>query len=305
MASTVSGCRVWGSAWSRARGRQGIALLAVVLVGVAITLVAHAALLLGRTVLISARSEAARVEASAALGLRLVSAFHTIESSRDLRTPLPSGISGHLLTEELLHLSADSAGQLQEVIAWRPSPASRLRDDSVGVRTGSAADAATRSRIEALSAAADPCPAGVTVTAALRDDRPVVGWAGEDPLRFGPLPAAATAATFGSPPPVPPPAPVGTFVSTGVRPAVGRWEGAYWYDGDLDVGPGVEIAGRVAVSGDLTIEGGGVVAGIVRVGGRLRIDPGGRLRVAPCLAFARMAAVRWPVFPVRPLGNRD
>jgi len=286
---------------SQGRGREGMALLAVLVVGVAITLAAHAALMLGRSLRTSAAIEAHRVEVAARLESRLAAAVAGFVGHGDLSEAPPVGVVAHRHTPELLQLRVDSASHGHVALLWSPDPLLRLLDDSVGVRTGRAVDAGTRSRIGvAPPGTENACPTGLSPTGPLRDARPHPGWEDDAPLRIGPVDAPAVLSTLSELPP-PPAGPTAALVAGPLRVEEAHWSGALWVAGDLEVGPGGHILGRVAVAGDLTIEAGARLEGTVRVGGSLRVLPGGVLTVDPCRSLLAMGGVAGTAVALHPL----
>jgi len=284
-------------------GRDGFVLATVLLLGLALTIVAHAALLLSTASLASAVGEAARASTLGTLEARLSTALDGVALAPDLAATPTAGVTTLRLTPELLRLRADSGALRREALAWLPDAAVRLSSDSVGVRVGVGLDGLTRAGIESLPGIADPCPVGVTATAALRSAHPRVGWGDDDPLRFGPLPRSEVLERV---PPLPadPPVAEGAGASLGSKHfGPGVWRGWFWVEDDAEVATGARVVGRLVVGGALVVRGGGRVEGLVAAGGELTIEAGGRLRVAPCAAALAFASRRWPLVRIRPLAH--
>lgn len=260
---------------------SGIALLAVLILGTAVALMAHAGLMIGLAIDRAAASAAGTVEVDAGLQVRLHDAISGLATLDD---PLPSGVVGRRLSAELLQLRVDSAGRGWAGLLWYIDPRIRLDALVAPVLTGESMGASSRQRV--TTPAHDSCPPPWGAPGA-GPPTAVVEWEDEHPLDIGPVDATAWASS--SPPP-----PGGTAESilmvseSSIQLGPGRWEGALLVEGALELIAGASVSGWVGVTGPLTIRDGAEVRGVVRVGGALTIDAGGVLEAMPCSAVEHL-----------------
>jgi hypothetical protein len=275
-----------------ARGqREGIALVAVILLGTALVLLAHVAVVLGLALEKAARADVAAAEIDALLDSRLTSVREGMTSLHD---SLPAGIDGRLVSPELLRLSADSAGRGRIGLVWALDPQTRLDALGAGVRMPLPSTTIGSGRI--AGSAADSCAPGLVVPTGFRISS-VSPWYGETPLSVGPLDRSDWIG-LPDPPPGGSPVPSAWFTDESLTLGPGSWRGLVLVDGTLELVAGADVRGWVAVTGDLILRDGATVHGVARVGGTVAVDPGGVIEVAPCGAVQTVHGLPDFAFPV-------
>jgi len=269
-------------------GEGGAALVAAVVLGVALTLLGHAALVLGGTMARAAQIDQEATERDAAMMRSLAAAIGGMDSLH-----LESGdaqLRGHRLSAEILLLvAADSTGGRAGAV-WAPDPATRVGSLAAGVVTGTTPSFSTRARIEQEVETGADCPEGGLTGG-------VAPWAslgGPDSiaLAFGPVEGHRWRARIEPSGAEPGGAGAAEIEGEGA-PAAVWWGGdavlndtlrnvMLWVDGELQLGPGALLEGWVALTGDLHMEAESRIRGVVRAGGALRMHETARIRVARC-----------------------
>ena len=270
--------------------RSGVALVATVLLGAALLLLAHAGVLIGLALERAGQGDVRGAEIDAHLDTRLRSLPAELATLDD---SLDEGLGGRRLSPELLRVRADSAGRTGVATLWLADAGTRLAALGAGVRAGGVTPGSA-DRI--LRAPVDSCGAGVAVPPGFAD-LDVAPWPADGPLAIGPIGPA----DWGDPAPPPPagaPAPGGWFVDVDSALGSGTWTGVLLVHGDLELRAGASVSGWVAVSGDLAVVDGASIHGVARVGGTVRVDPGGTIGVAPCDAVALLRSVPRFALPV-------
>ncbi|MDT8367890.1 MAG: hypothetical protein RQ745_01695 [Longimicrobiales bacterium] len=264
--------------------RAGVAVLAVVVLGVGLALAAHAALLLGRSIEMAARTDARAFEVDTRLRARLHAAVEGIDS---LFGELPSGVRGRALTPELRLLEADSVDRAAWILVTALDPAVRVRAAGAGVRTGLPLPFGTDARITVWAPDVDACVPGTSFSdlARLRSD----AWEA-DPLSLG-LAGDALPPGAADLPREPPSRAIRLTPRGDLTIPPGAWTVVALVPGDLRVTRGATVTGWMAARGEVVIEGGGTLRGVIRAGGRVRVESGGSVEVAPCTAARTLAGI--------------
>lgn len=260
--------------------RRGVALLSAVIVGAAVALLSHAALLLGLAMATASRASVQVAQERAGADVQLAREAAGLQHLDD---SLATGLVRRRLTPELLRVVAGSAPAARVGLLWAPDVQTRLDALSAGVVTGIALDATTVARLRQETA--DPCPPGVypRLLPLGRRRSPVdAAWDQIGPFRgdaWGILPA----------PPRTPPADGRAFRADGdLTLAPGSWRGVLIVQGDLTLSAGATFTGYVAAR-TVRLRGGSRLTGVVSAEQRVIAEGTATVGVAPCAAAAAIS----------------
>lgn len=274
-------------------GRSGFALVATLVLGVAVTLLAHAALLLGTAQRRAAGREVRRIasvtQARADLG----------QAVRALRAggPVPGDVEVDSLGPELLLMRAGRGPSGRVGLVWRGDLAARLGALRAGVEVDAAPATHQRDRIVHGRMSRD-CAVGIRAPALapwIRSDGPA-------PLEFGPIDRTDLEAMLS---PVPPrvegPVPAGPlgFAPHDVTLAGAVGAVGLWVDGSIEIEAGADVTGFIRATGPVVLRSGARFVGVVR-SGAIELDPGSELEVWPC-AFVELLDAHSVLLAARPL----
>lgn len=269
-------------------GRRGIALAAVLLITVALSVMAHAALLLSRTEVLITRSEVRRLEGT----YQATASIAAVEADLDSLPwtgPLPApwgSVEALRLGAELVLLRVPipgiASGEGRARVLWAPHPPTRLRRRTAAVVVGGAVVRALGA-VLAPSDPGAPCPEGTAPPPGL------LTWARPS---SGDLHPALGPVTMGEllirlPPAFPGTLPLDSVLARGVPGSLavtGTGRGVLVVEGDLVLGEGAALEGWVWVGGDLVIQGGATFTGMADVGGDLLVEAGAEVRADACVA---------------------
>jgi len=285
-------------------------LMAGILVALAVTALAHAALVLAGTEAVVTRTDARRLEATRNAAASLALLEGTLDSLPWTGSvELPFGrVSATRLSPEVALLMADGFGlqtpESRGRVLWAPHADSRLRARTGWLQSPSPVLVAPGGEMGVYDGT--PCAAGPVPL-------PRPGWAAPEGWgtrpRLGPVPLEHLASRL--PSLVPGEIGVDSAVFAAVPGSArvsGHAAGVMVVQGSLVLTPGAVLEGWVFVAGDLLLEGGARFRGLADVGGVLRVDASGAVLPDPCAGIGALAAsipwrrpwgigpLAWPAF---------
>jgi hypothetical protein len=276
--------------------QRGFVLVTTLVLGVALTLLAHAALMLGTASERASIRELDRVGAVMRARADLVAALAAVRTS----TPPPAGVRIDRLGRELLLLRSGTGVAGRAGLVWVGDPLARVEAIRAGVEVDAVPALADVGRIVGAG------PSGICVGGVVEPVRPRwIASAGPEPLRFGPLEAEelqGVLPALGSRLEAPA-APGAGYAASDLTVAGRVGPVGLWVEGDVRLAPGAEVVGYVRATGRMIVGAGARFTGVVRAGG-IALDASAEVHVRPCALAEVLAAHPQLIGPraLRPFG---
>lgn len=287
------------------RGREGLVLMAGILVALAVTALAHAALLLAGAEAVVTRTEGRRIEVARNAAAALAVLEAALDSLPWTGSPeLPTGrVRALRLSPEVALLMADGIGlrtpERRGRVLWAPHPASRLRARSGWIQSPTPVQVTPGGDMGVYDGT--PCASGPVPL-------PRPGWAApagwDTRPRLGPVPLDDLVSRL--PSLVPGEISLDSTVFAAVSGSAvvsGHAAGVMVVQGSLVLAGGAVLEGWVFVAGDMRVAGGARFRGLADVGGALTVEAAGTLIPDPCAGVGALAVNRawsrpWGVGPL-------